>query len=200
MRLVDHQKAGRGSELGQQLLAEVHRIEALRAHKEYVGLTALDLLVDGVPFLGIGGVDRPGLDTGPRRRLDLVAHQREQGRDDHGRAGTTSAQQSGGDEVHRRLAPARALHHQGTSALLHQGRHRLPLVLPQPGRTARGADELGEDGIGFGAELQIVHASMQPDATDNQPPHPERQALTDRRRSAAGIKDLVVQVAPCVAQ
>lgn len=200
MRLVDHQQAGGGSELGQQLLAKVHGIEALGAHEEYIGLTALDLPVDGVPFLGVGRVDGPRPDTGPRRRLDLVAHQREQGRDDHRRAGTTSAQQSGGDEVHRRLAPARALHHQGATALLHQGRHRLPLVLPQPGRTAGGTDELSEDGIGFGAELQIVHVSMQPDATDNQPPHSAQQALTDRRRSAPSIVDLVVQVTPCVAQ
>lgn len=56
--------------------------------------------------------------------------------------------------------------------LPHQSHHRLPLVLPQPRRTPRGTDQLSEDGIGFSAELQMVHAPMQPDGTANPRIHP----------------------------
>ncbi len=163
VRLVDHEQARGGRQPGQHLITEIHRIEAFGAYEKNIGLTAFDLPVDRFPLLRVGRVDRPGPDPRPLRRLDLVPHQRQQRRDDHRRAGATPAQQSGGDEVHRRLAPSGALHHQSTPALLHQGRHRLPLVLPQPGRAPRSTDELGEDGIGFGAEFQVVHASMQPD-------------------------------------
>ncbi len=165
--LVHHEQSGRGREPRQHLVPEVHGIEAFRAHEEDVGLAPLDLPVDRFPFLRVGRVDRARPDPRPRGRFDLVAHQRQQGRDDHRGARPAPAQQCGGDEVHGRLAPAGALHHQGTAVLLHQGRHRLPLVLAQPRRSLAVADQLGEDGIGFGTEFHVVHAPMQPDGTDN---------------------------------
>ena len=42
--------------------------------------------VDSPPLLDVGGVDRDRADAGPLGRLDLVAHQGEQRRDDHRRA------------------------------------------------------------------------------------------------------------------
>ncbi len=84
VRLVDHQEARGGREFGEHLLAEVHGVEAFGTHEEDVGLTALDLVVDRVPLLGVGRVDGARPDAGPLRRLDLVPHEGEQRRDDHG--------------------------------------------------------------------------------------------------------------------
>ncbi|CAM5653552.1 hypothetical protein SALBM135S_01781 [Streptomyces alboniger] len=184
VRLVHHEETGRGRELGQHLLAEVHGVEPLGADQEDVGLAALDLFVDRPPLLRVGGVDGAGLDPGPRRRFDLVAHEREQRRDDHRGPRAAAAQQGRRDEVHRRLAPAGALHHQTRSALPHQGGHGLPLVLALC-RAARIADEFGEDCIGFGAELQIVHAPMQPDTTDNRP---LRRRCTQPRQASRAVE------------
>lgn len=172
VRLVDHQQTSRGRKLRQHLIAKIHRIETFRAHKENVGLTALHLPVDRFPLLRVGRVNGARMDTRPRRRLNLVTHQRQQRRDDHRRPGATPSQESGGDEIHSRLTPPGALHHQRTTTLLHESRHRLPLVLPQSRRAPGVTDELSEDGIGFSAELQVVHAPMQPDSKDNRPLHP----------------------------
>jgi hypothetical protein len=64
--------------------------------------------------------------------VDLVAHQRKQRRDDHGGTCARSTQQRRGDEVHGRLAPARALHDQRAPPLDHQRVDRGPLVVAQP--------------------------------------------------------------------
>lgn len=82
------------------------------------------------------------------------------------------AQQGGGHKIHSRFAPAGPLDHQRTATLLHQGGHRLPLVLPQPRRSPGAPTRLSENGIGFGTENQVVHTPMQPDGSDNQRIHP----------------------------
>lgn len=84
------------------------------------------------------------------------------------------AQQRGRDEVHRGLAPARALHHQGSALLSDQRLDGVPLVLAQPRVARRGADEAGEHGIGGrtqilavrGGQVFVAHGPMQPDASD----------------------------------
>lgn len=183
VRLIDHQQTSRRRELREHLVTEIHGIETFRTHEENVGLTALHLSVDRLPFLRVRGVDGARLNPRPRRRFHLVTHQREQWRNDHRRAGPTPPQQSSSHEIDRRLTPAGALHHQRTTALLHQSRHRLPLVLPQPRRTPRGTHQLSENGIGFSAQLQGVHPSMQPDGTDNQRIHPLLQKACEEPAS-----------------
>lgn len=216
VRLIDHEQTSRRRELRQHLITEIHGIETFRAHEENVGLTALHLSVDRFPLLRVRRVDGARLNPRPRRRLHLVTHQGQQRRNNHRRAGPTPPQQSRSHEVHRRLAPTGALHHQRTTALLHQSRHRLPLVLPQPRRTPRGTHQLSENGIGFSAQLQGVHPPMQPDGTDNQrirppwpegsrrvrPPHANRGNPVDTRRggpaavpvTAKGLFPLVLGV------
>ena len=76
--LVDHDQARRGGELRQHLVAEARIVQAFGADQQHVRLAVRDLRVDVVPLLGVGGVDRARVDPGPARRLDLVAHQREQ--------------------------------------------------------------------------------------------------------------------------
>ena len=83
VRLVDHQQAGRRGELRQHVVAEVGVVQPLGADQQHVHRARGDLRLDGVPLLEVGRVDRPGGDAGPGGRLDLVAHQREQRRDDH---------------------------------------------------------------------------------------------------------------------
>ena len=53
-------------------------------------------------------------------RLDLVAHEGEQRRDEHRRPGPGVAQQPGGDEVDGALAPPGALHDQRSAAAVDQ--------------------------------------------------------------------------------
>ena len=86
VRLVDHEQAGGGGQLGQHVVAEVGIVEPLRADQQHVDRAAADLGGDLLPLVEVGRVDRAGVDAGPGGRLDLVAHQREQRRDDHGRA------------------------------------------------------------------------------------------------------------------
>ena len=86
VRLVDDQQpAGRGQPR-QHLVAEAGVVEPLRADQQHVDLAGVDRGLDRLPLLDVGGVDRDGADAGPLGGRDLVAHQRQQRRDDHGRA------------------------------------------------------------------------------------------------------------------
>lgn len=65
-------------------------------------------------------------------------------------------------EVHRGLAPPRALHDQGPAPLGDQRLDRPPLILAQPGRARGIPDEPGEDGIRLRPEIRVarvLHAS-----------------------------------------
>ncbi len=143
VRLVDHEQPGGRGELGEDLVAEIRVVEPLRTHQQDIDLTRRHLGLDALPLLGVGGVDGAGADPGPGRGLDLIAHQREERGDDHGGAGAVRPQQRGGDEVHRRLAPAGALHHQRPPLVRHEGLDRPPLVLAQPGGARGVAHETG---------------------------------------------------------
>ena len=137
VRLVDHDQPGRRGQLRQHVVAEPGVVEPLGADQQHVDRAVADLRVDLLPVVEVGGVDRARVDARPRRRLDLVPHQRQQRRDDHGRARPGRAQQRGRDEVDRRLAPPGPLHHQRPPLLGHQGADRRPLVLAQPRVLAR---------------------------------------------------------------
>ena len=136
VRLVDDEQAGGLGQLGQHLVAERRVVQPLRADQQHVDLTRVDLRADGLPVLDVGGVDGGRADAGSLGRLDLVAHQREQRRDDHGRPGAEPAQQRGGDEVDRRLAPAGLLYDEHPALLHHERLDRSPLVVVQPGVVA----------------------------------------------------------------
>ena len=137
VRLVDHDQPGGRGQVGQHVVAEAGVVEPLGADQQHVDRAVANLRVDLLPVLEVGGVDRARVDARPRRRLDLVPHQRQQRRDDHGRACPGRAQQRGRDEVDRRLAPPGPLHHQRPPLLGDEGADRRPLVLAQPRVLAR---------------------------------------------------------------
>ena len=82
--------------------------------------------------------------------VDLVAHQRQQRRDEQRRARALLAEQLGGDEVDRALAPPGALHDERAPALLDERPDRLELVAPEVGVVAH---ELAERGAGLITEV-----------------------------------------------
>ncbi len=132
VRLVDDDQAGRLGQVRQHVVAEPGVVEPLRADQQDVDRAVPDLGVDLLPVVQVGRVDRARVDARPRRRLDLVAHQRQQRRHDHGGPGPGRAQQRGRDEVDRRLAPPGPLHHQRAPLLGDEGADRRPLVVAQP--------------------------------------------------------------------
>ena len=136
VRLVDHEQPAGGGQLGQHLVAEAGVVQPLGTDQQDVDLTGADGVLDGLPVLDVGGVDGDGTDAGALGGGDLVAHQRQQRGDDHGRAGTGLAQQQGGDEVDGRLAPAGALHDQRATPTDSQRLDRGPLVVAQDGVVA----------------------------------------------------------------
>ncbi len=91
--LVHHQEPGGGCEPGQHLVPEVRVVEPLRTDQQDVHLTRGDLVLNRLPLLGVRGVDGPGVDAGPGRRLDLVPHESEQRGDDHRRTAALRPQQ-----------------------------------------------------------------------------------------------------------
>ena len=137
--LVDHQQAALGRQPRQHRVAELRVVEPLGRDQQDVHLARMDGLLDRDPVLGVGRVDRHRPDPGPLRRRDLVAHQREQRGDDHGRPETGLTEQQRRHEVDRRLPPPGLLHDQRPATIDGQRRDRRPLVLAQGGIVA--ADE-----------------------------------------------------------
>lgn len=169
MRLVDHQQTRGRGEARQHLVPEIGIVEPLGTDQQHIHLARRHLGLDGVPLLGVGGVDRAGADTGPGRRRHLVAHEGEQGRDDDRRPAALGAQQRCRHEIHRGLAPPGPLDDQGSAPVGDEGLDGPPLVLAQPGCAGGVPDQTGEYGVGRGPELCAVcvgHAPMQPDAYD----------------------------------
>ena len=83
--------------------------------------SAADPLFHLGPRIDVGRVDRDRRQAQPLGRGDLVAHQRQQGRDDDGRSPAAVAQHTGRREVHGRLAEPGARHQQRAPTL---GDHR----------------------------------------------------------------------------
>ena len=150
VRLVDDEHARARREPGEHPIAEIGVVEPLGADQQHVDLARVDRRVGALPVGGVGGVDRDRPDARPLRGLDLVAHQREQRRDDDRGPGTCRAQQRGGHEVHRGLAPAGALHDERPPSLRHERVDRRPLVFAharfRPGQR-------GEGGLGLPTQV-----------------------------------------------
>jgi hypothetical protein len=109
VRLVDDHQPAAGDQPGQLLLAEPRVGQPLGGDEKDVDVVRREPGGDVVPLRHVRAGDLDGPDAGPRRGRHLVAHEREQRADQQRRAGTAAAQEGGGDEVDRRLAPAGAL-------------------------------------------------------------------------------------------
>lgn len=142
VRLVDDHQACIRSQGRQHVVTEVRIVQPFGADQQHVETARGDLLVDALPLGDVAGVDGGRADAGALRRGHLVAHQRQQRRNDHRGAVAAASQQLGCDEVHRRLTPAGALNHQRAAPVHHQRLDRRPLVVAQRGT---GAGELFED-------------------------------------------------------
>ena len=135
--LVDDDHARRPRQLRQNVVAELRIVQPLRRHQQHVDPAAGHAPLDVVPLRHVRAVDGFRLDARTPGRRDLVAHQRQQRRDDHAGPAPAPPQQLRRDEVHRRLAPAGALHHQHPLTTIDQPVDRPPLVVaqrrPRPG-------------------------------------------------------------------
>ena len=136
VRLVDDHEAGVGGQAGQHVVAEARVVEPLGGAQQHVHLAGGDLRVHLLPLRHVRGVDGHGLDPCARGRGDLVAHEGQQRRDDHGGPGSARAQQRRRHEVDGRLAPPRALHHERAAPERDERLDGRPLVLAQDGVVA----------------------------------------------------------------
>ena len=115
----------------QDPVAKLRVVEAFGADQQHVHPSCGDVGVDLLPGGGVGTVDGACPDPGAFGGGDLVAHQCQQGGDDHGGSGSLGAAQCRGHEIHGRLAPAGALDDQGAPVLEDQCSDGPPLVVVQ---------------------------------------------------------------------
>ena len=143
-------EAAGGDEDGKHLVSELRIVQTLRRDQERVNRPGLNLGVERRPLLRVRRVDRDGPYPRSLRRGDLVPHQREQRRDDHGRTGVPRAQQDGREEVDGGLPPPGPLDDEGLSALGDEGLDRQPLVVAQHRRRSREKDKVS---LGLGSKF-----------------------------------------------
>jgi hypothetical protein len=133
--LVDDQQPDRPCEQRQHRLAKARIVQPLGADQQQIEGVLGQGGADLVPLLTVGRIDGVGAQPQARGGGELVAHEREQRGDDQrrtgGRAGGGVAQQRGGDEVDRRLAPAGPLHAQHAGAVSDDVGDRLQLVVTE---------------------------------------------------------------------
>ena len=167
MRFVDHQRTETVEQRCQDPVTELRVGQPLRRHEEDVDPIVEQQGLDGFPVLGVRGVQADRDETGPRRGGHLVAHQRQQGRDDEDRAGARIPHGARDREVHQALAPARRLHHQGSPPVGGHGTHGRQLVVFGPGVEPR-EDGLGRRiGGGVADEGGCGHDVILPPSPDN---------------------------------
>jgi hypothetical protein len=145
--LVDDEQPGRVGELRQLLVTEPRVVEALGADQQQVDFSGRERGVDLPPLVGVGGVDGHRGQPGALRGRDLVAHQRQQWRDDDRRAATASPQQCSGHEVDSRLAPPGALYDENSPPAVDQRLDGLELTVAKRGRVV--TDQPLQDDLGL---------------------------------------------------
>ncbi len=94
VRLVDDQQADRAGDEAEHPVAEPLVREPLRRDQQQVDLVVAEALDDRLELLRVRGIDRLGPHTDAPGHLDLVAHQRQQGRHEQGRTGALSSRSS----------------------------------------------------------------------------------------------------------
>jgi hypothetical protein len=152
VRLVYDEQADRRREARQHVVAKARVVEPLGADQEQVDRAGAELRAHLLPVLAVGAVDRVRAQPEPLGGGDLVAHQREQRADDQRRPGAGFAQQRGGDEVDRGLAPPRALDAEHARAVADEVADRLELVGAEVRRgvACEGAEALEGGGVDRG--------------------------------------------------
>ena len=131
MRFVNHQHGDSRGDLHQHVSAELVVSEALGRDEQYVDLVALQRTHALVPLGGVVRSDPDGSHSHPLGGEDLVAHQREKRRNEERWPEPLLAQELGGDEVNRALAPASLLNDEQSAATLYQVPDRLLLAVAE---------------------------------------------------------------------
>ena len=189
VRLVDHEQAAPGRQVGQLLGPEGGVVESLGTDQQDVDVVGLERRRDVTPVGRIGRVHRHGAHPGTLGRGDLVAHQRQERTDDDRRPGTLGTAERRRHEVDGRFAPPGALHHERTLPLLDQCQDRLELPIVEDGLVV--ADQttqddqrpLGHRTVGAGGTRGVAGPLRFVDGTRGpRPGDRERLVEVDRRQ------------------
>ncbi len=136
MCLVDDEKTDPRHQLRQLLVAERRVVEPLGRDQQHVDLVAVELREHISPLVRVRRVDRDRTHTRSLCRGDLVAHERQKGRDQHGGPRAAPAKEQGRDEVDRRLPPPGALHDERPAVIVDEGMNGLELAVVEVGVVA----------------------------------------------------------------
>lgn len=163
VRLVDHQHPEPAHQVGQLLGTERRVVEALGRDEQHIDLVAVERCEHVAPLVRVGGVDRDSAHAHALGRGDLVAHEREQRRHQHGGPCAPATQQERRDEVHGRLAPSRALHDERAPTPVDQRLDGLELSFVEvgivtPDELAQGGERVGTD-VGCGSRGHTLHSA-----------------------------------------
>ena len=150
VHLVDHEQPGAARPLGAPRSRNAWLAKRSGETSRASTVLASSSLDDLVPDLLVVAVDGGGAQAAALGRFDLVAHEAEQGRDEQRRARAAGAQQRGGHEVDRALAPAGALHDEHAPPIGDERGDGLELPVTELGRGI--ADEPAQGVGGFGGE------------------------------------------------
>ena len=155
VRLVDHEQAHPLAQHRQLLLAEARIGEPLGRDQQDVDVVGGQPCPHVVPLVRVGRVDGHGPHARALGRGHLVAHERDERRDQERRAGTLLPEQGRRDEVDRGLAPPGALHHQRAPAVVDQRADGLELALVEDGvgQPGEAAQRFQRGGLGVAAVI-----------------------------------------------
>ena len=137
VRLVDHEQPDVAASRGSTSSRKPGLLSRSGLTEQHVDLAGVDRVVDRLPLLDVGGVDRHRADAGPLGRLDLVAHQGEQRRDDHRRTGPLLSAAAGWPRSRPPTCPTRCAGRRARGAGRPRG-PRWPTTGPRGGRRRRG--------------------------------------------------------------
>jgi len=151
VRFVDDEHPDAVDQCGQLVVAKAGVVEAFGGDEQHIDFIVGELLLNFGPFVGVGGVDGDGSNSGAGCRRNLVAHEGEQWRHEHGRARTSSTHEQGGNEVDGGLSPPGALHDKRATAPIDECLDRLKLSLMKIGSLI--AHKRAENGQGVGAGI-----------------------------------------------
>ena len=137
---------GRGTDQRHRQVGELRIGEPLGRHEDEVDVVRRDVGGELVDRRRRRAVHRHRPQPEPGRGVDLVAHQREQRRDEQRRPEPGIAQQPGREEVDRALAPSGALDDEDTGPVAHQCLDgftlmRSELRVGSPGQPAQGVEQ-----------------------------------------------------------
>ena len=131
MRLVDHEQADAPRHRHEHVLDETLVGRPLGGNQQDIDAVLVQRAFDFRPRVAIGGIDRASAQAQAFGGIDLVAHQRQQRRDDQGRSASPVPQQARRDEVDEALAPAGSLDDEQAFAPVREGVDRLELSVAE---------------------------------------------------------------------